>query len=149
MKKQFRRVLSLALALAMVLGILPAGAAAGFSFEPPAGKYKISQTDYTLVSGVTESQVILNDASGSNQAMVFITTVAPDAEVTFRASYNGYYTEGSTPASRAEVVKNNTLPWGMMRTSDQAAAYEKATGGTVVFATNGDYYNMQTAQPLG
>ncbi len=150
MKKNLsKRVLSLVLALCMVLSMAPAVFAAAPAFEAAAGKYKISQTDYTIVSGVTESQVIFNDASGNNQQMAFITTVAPDAEVTFRASYHGYYTAGSTPGSRAEAVKNNALTWGMMRTTDQAAAYEAATGGSVVFATNGDYYNMQTAQPLG
>ncbi|MBP3413441.1 MAG: phosphodiester glycosidase family protein [Oscillospiraceae bacterium] len=149
MKHSFKRVLSFVLVLAMVLSLAPAGFAAGPAIEPPAGKYKISQTDYTIVSGVTESQVILNDTTGNNQQMAFITTVAPNAEVTFRASYYGYYTEGSTPGSRAEAVKNNALTWGMMRTTDQAAAFEQATGGSVVFATNGDYYNMQTAQPLG
>ncbi len=150
MKKNLsKRVLSLVLALCMVLSMAPAAFAAAPAFESAAGKYKISQTDYTIVSGVTESQVIFNDSTGNNQQMAFITTVAPDAEVTFRASYHGYYAVGSTPGSRADLVKNNDLVWGMMRTTDQAAAYEAATGGTVVFATNGDYYNMQTAQPLG
>jgi len=149
MKKNLsKRVLSLVLALCMVLGMAPAVFAAP-AFEPAAGKYKISQTDYTIVSGVTESQVIFNDSTGNNQQMAFITTVAPDADVTFRASYHGYYTPGSTAGSRADLVKNNSLIWGMMRTTDQAAAYEAATGGSVIFATNGDYYNMQTAQPLG
>ncbi|MBR6825107.1 MAG: phosphodiester glycosidase family protein, partial [Oscillospiraceae bacterium] len=150
MKQTLKRVLSMVLAVAMVVGLLPMVFAAAPAFEAPTGKYKISQTDYTIVSGVTESQVILNDATGNNQQMAFITTISPDAEVTFRASYNGYYTPGSSAASRAEAVKNNTLPWGMMRTTDQAAAYENAVEGSkVVFATNGDYYNMQTAQPLG
>lgn len=149
MKKNLsKRVLSLVLALCMVLGMAPVAFAAP-AFEPAAGKYKISQTDYTIVSGVTESQVIFNDSTGNNQQMAFITTVAPDADVTFRASYHGYYTPGSTAGSRADLVKNNSLVWGMMRTTDQAAAYEAATGGSVIFATNGDYYNMQTAQPLG
>ena len=150
MKKNLsKRVLSLVLVLCMVLGMAPVAFAAAPAFEAATEKYKISQTDYTIVNGVTESQVIYNDSTGNNQQMAFITTVAPDAKVTFRASYYGYYTAGSTPGSRAEAVKNNALTWGMMRTTDQAAAFEEATGGSVVFATNGDYYNMQTAQPLG
>ena len=149
MKNATKRVLSLVVALVMILGMVPTTFAAGPDIPAPTGKYKISQTDYTIVSGVTESQVVLNDSTGTNQQMAFITTISPDAEVTFRASYFGYYTPGSTPGSRADAVKNNALTWGMMRTTDQAAAYEEATGGSVVFATNGDYYNMQTAQPLG
>ncbi len=143
----FKRMLSFVLVTAMLLSMMPMVSAA--SVQAPDGKYVISQTDYPLVSGVTESQVILNDATGGNQAMAFITTVKPGADVTFKASYNGYYTEGSSAAGRAEKVENNEIPWGMMKTTDQAAAYEAATGGNVIFATNGDYYNMQTAQPLG
>ena len=73
--------------------------------------------------------------------------IAPGAKATFKASYNGYYTEGSTPASRKDKAAN--LAWSMEKTTLQAANYTKATGGNVIMAMNGDYYNMQTLQPLG
>ena len=41
------------------------------------------------------------------------------------------------------------MKWGLESTTDQAADYERATGGNVIAAINGDYYNMQTGQPLG
>ena len=146
-KQASRRLTCFVLTLAMLLSIVPI--VSGASVTAPSGKYVISQTDYAITKGVTETQVILNDASGENQVMGFMATISPNAEVTFKASYANYYTAGSTAASRADKVTNSGLTWGMARTTDQAKAYEAATGGTVVFATNGDYYNMQTAQPLG
>lgn len=146
---QIRKLLSLLLVIALMLSIAPLAFASRETrvISVPEGTYLISQTDYRLTSGVTESQIILNDATGSNQTMGFVTEVKPNAQVTFKASYVGYYTPGSTAASRAEKAKS--LPYGMQRTTDQAKAFEDATGEKVIFATNGDYYNMQTAQPLG
>lgn len=115
--------------------------------EPASGKILVSQTDYTLIDGVTESDIFLNTKEGNAQIAGFMTTIAPGAKATFKASYNGYYTEGSTPASRKDKAAN--LAWSMEKTTLQAANYTKATGGNVIMAMNGDYYNMQTAQPLG
>lgn len=144
-----KRILCLLLTLAMLASLVPAVFAAREDEQrkvtPPSGKYLTSQTDYQITAGVTESQILLND--GNNQIAAFMTTVAPNAKVTFKASYKGYYTKGSTPASRADKAKN--LTWGMQKTTDQAKAYEEATNDKVIFATNGDYYNMQTLQPLG
>lgn len=115
--------------------------------EPASGKILVSQTDYTLIDGVTESDIFLNTKEGDAQIAGFMTTIAPGAKATFKASYNGYYTEGSTPASRKDKAAN--LAWSMEKTTLQAANYTKATGGNVIMAMNGDYYNMQTLQPLG
>lgn len=115
--------------------------------EPASGKILVSQTDYTLIDGVTESDIFLNTKEGNAQIAGFMTTIAPGAKATFKASYNGYYTEGSTPASRKDKAAN--LAWSMEKTTLQAANYTKATGGNVIMAMNGDYYNMQTLQPLG
>lgn len=115
--------------------------------EPASGKILVSQTDYTLIDGVTESNIFLNTKEGNAQIAGFMTTIAPGAKATFKASYNGYYTEGSTPASRKD--KAASLTWSMEKTTQQAANYTKATGGNVIMAMNGDYYNMQTLQPLG
>ena len=102
--------------------------------EPASGKILVSQTDYTLIDGVTESDIFLNTKEGNAQIAGFMTTIAPGAKATFKASYNGYYTEGSTPASRKDKAAN--LAWSMERTTQQAANYVKATGGNVIMAMN-------------
>lgn len=149
-RSNFTRVLSMLLSLAVLLSLAPMSLAASEETRAVSGagnKYVVSQTEYVLASGVTETEVLLNDETGNQQVAGFLMTASPDAKVTFKASYHGYYTAGSTEQSRAETAKN--LPWGLERTTDQAKSYEAATGETVIFATNGDYYNMQTAQPLG
>lgn len=147
--RTLKRMVCFLLTVAMLLSLLPAAFAAEETrgITAPTGKYIITQTDYPITTGVTETQILLNNAEGSDQVACYMMTAKPNAQISFKASYHGYYTEGSTPASRAE--KANNLTWGMDRTTDQAANYEKATGDKVIFATNGDYYNMQTAQPLG
>lgn len=145
-----KKALCVILMLAMVISMVPtvfATERGSESFVSPEGSYVISQTDYSITKGVKETQVILNNAGGSAQVYGYMTTVAPGASVKLKASYGGYYTEGSTPESRAEAAKN--LKWDLRTTTGQAADYEKATGETVVMATNADYYNMQTAQCRG
>lgn len=136
------------LAAVMVLTLIcPQALAANETIKPAGDKLVIGQTDYALVDGVTETDIFLNTKEGNAQIAGFMTTIAPGAKATFKASYNGYYTEGSTPASRKDATAN--LPWNLEKTTLQAAAYTKATGGNVIMAMNGDFYNMQNAQPLG
>lgn len=136
------------LAAVMVLTLIcPQALAANETIQPAGDKLVIGQTDYALVDGVTETDIFLNTKEGNAQIAGFMTTIAPGAKATFKASYSGYYTEGSTPASRKDVAAN--LPWNLEKTTLQAAAYTKATGGNVIMAMNGDFYNMQNAQPNG
>ena len=136
------------LAAVMVLTLIcPQALAANETIQPAGDKLVIGQTDYALVDGVTETDIFLNTKEGNAQIAGFMTTIAPGAKATFKASYSGYYTEGSTPASRKDAAAN--LPWNLEKTTLQAAAYTKATGGNVIMAMNGDFYNMQNAQPLG
>lgn len=46
-------------------------------FSAPADKVLISQTNYPIVNGLTESQVILNNASGSAQVLGYMATITP------------------------------------------------------------------------
>lgn len=136
------------LAAVMVLTLIcPQALAANETIQPAGDKLVIGQTDYALVDGVTETDIFLNNKEGNAQIAGFMTTIAPGAKATFKASYSGYYTEGSTPASRKDTAAN--LPWNLEKTTLQAAAYTKATGGNVIMAMNGDFYNMQNAQPNG
>ena len=59
-----RRILCTLLVCALLTGLLPAAFAAGSDpdFSAPADKVLISQTNYPIVNGLTESQVILNNA---------------------------------------------------------------------------------------
>ena len=93
-----RRILCTLLVCALLTGLLPAAFAAGSDpdFSAPADKVLISQTNYPIVNGLTESQVILNNASGSAQVLGYMATITPGASVKLKASYPNYYTAGST-----------------------------------------------------
>lgn len=86
-------------------------------FSAPADKVLISQTNYPIVNGLTESQVILNNASGSAQVLGYMATITPGASVKLKASYPNYYTAGSTAESRAETAKN--LGWDLKTTTSR------------------------------
>lgn len=106
----------------------------------------VSNKSYDLVPGVTENDIVLNDQTGDAQVMAYMTSISPEADVTLKATYTGYYSNynKNTQTSTWEVGD-----WGLSTTTEQAAAYEEATGENVIFATNGDYFNMQTGQPIG
>lgn len=151
MKHTFtRRIICLLLMAAMIAALCPTFVSAQGEtrgFQKPDGRVIVAETDYTIAKGVKETQVILNNSEGTAQVYGYMATIAPNASVKPKASYAGYYTEGSTVTSRAEAAKS--LKWNLRTTTGQAADYEKATGEQVALAVNGDYYNMQTCQSLG
>ena len=123
------------------------GADADFVLSSHSDKVFYSQSINPIVAGVDEAQVYLKNKTDGNQIAGFMATVAPSAKVTFKASYPGYYTKGSTVASRKTVSAN--IAFKGAKTTEQAAAYETATGETVYLAINADFFNMDTFQPRG
>ena len=106
----------------------------------------ISQNVTSIASGVAETEIFMKNRDATPVAG-FIATISPTANVTFKASYGNYYSDGSTVASRAKASKN--LAWSGATTTAQAAAYETATGEEVLFAVNADFFDMSTFQPRG
>ena len=87
------RAWAFVLAVLMTLTLIAPQALAVNTVDPvkPAGdKIVVGQTDYALVDGVTESDVFLNSNDVNAQIAGFMTTIAPGAKATFKASYNGY-----------------------------------------------------------
>ena len=162
MKNTLKRVLSLFVVFSLVFSAVPAAFAAEHSAEnettantlstggsmSAAGIVTVAQTTNNLAPGVTQTELITRNA-GNQQNMGYLTVVDLNQDVTLKASYNGYYTAGSTADSRAAAA--GSLGWSFETTTGQAAAFESAadTEGTVVMATNGDYFNMGTGEPLG
>lgn len=124
-----------------------AAAATGENMKA-AGMTVISKTSNHVASGVSYEKIISRNAN-NQQNIGFLTKVDLNENVAIKAAYGSYYAAGSTAASRAESV--NDLPWSMSKTTILAAEYESIADreGTVVMATNGDYFNMGTGEPLG
>lgn len=102
----------------------------------------VKSNSYVIADGVTEVDVVLNNTDGDAQVMGYLTLIDLSQGAELKASYKGYY--NGTDSSQWGIDA-----WGMEETTVQAAAYENSTGENVVVATNGDYFNMQTGQPLG
>ena len=110
-----------------------------------------SRTDYTLMDGVTESTVYVTDSEGVN-LQAHILRVQSGAEVSFKATTKGYYSSGSTAKTRASKAKKWTSKsWGFKTLKNLAKDYNnsKDAVGTVIAATNGDFYDKEKLKPLG
>ncbi len=143
---KIRRWICAVLLFVMLLGLIPAEALAKTAAEQtqetskistPSGMSITSQTDYTIYSGVTETQVKLTN--DGKPLTAFVTTVSSTAKAAFKVSYPGYYAAGSTASSRAANIYK--LPLAVQKTTAQAAAFEKATGQKVLYATNGSFFD--------
>ncbi len=114
--------------------------------------YAVSETgrdgDYDLMEGVTESTVYVTD-SGKENVRVHILRVLDGANVSLKATYEGYYGKGTTEASRAKYASEwSAKKWDLSTLKDQAKAYNKSgdVEGTVIAASSGDFYSKEDGE---
>ena len=110
-----------------------------------------SREDIAISTGVTESTVYVTVDGGYN-VRTHILRITSDADVTYKASYSGYYGVGRYTLSRksmAALWDNNDWTYESVR--KQAADYENTpdTNGIVIAATNGDFFNVKSGEPIG
>ena len=116
-----------------------------------AGLAPVSQTHNAIANGVSYSKLVMRNKN-NQQAIGYLTEIDLTKNVTLKATYDGYYTPGSKAADRvANAQKISKGQWSMKETTRLAADYGKIAdpAGTVVMATNGDYFNMGTGEPTG
>ena len=116
-----------------------------------AGLAPVSQTHNAIANGVSYSKLVMRNKI-NQQAIGYLTEIDLTKNVTLKATYDGYYTAGSTAAGR--VANAQTISkgqWSMKETTRLAEDYSTIAdpAGTVVMATNGDYFNMGTGEPTG
>ncbi len=112
------------------------------SLALPSGMTMNSRNDYKIMDGVTETNMMLTH--NGEPLAVYVTTIEANAKASMKASYTGYYTKGSSKDSRAENA--HSLPCAVSTTTQQAAAYEAATGEKVIFAMNGGFSDAMYKQ---
>ncbi len=138
MKNILRKSLAVVLSVLMILFtlILTASAATESAIdESKLERYHVtSEKVYTLVGGITEREIVLNNASGSYQQYIFIVEIAPDNE---NAKIITGYNDGDGDG------------WGLKTSRDQAHALEDTRGVNVVASFNGDFHNTSTGEPAG
>lgn len=116
-----------------------------------AGLTPVQQTHHAIANGVSYSKLVMRNKN-NQQAIGYMTEIDLTKNVKLKATYDGYYTPGSTEADR--VANAQTISkgqWSMKETTKLAEDYGKIAdpAGTVVMATNGDYFNMGTGEPTG
>ena len=134
-----RRFWTALLAVVMVISLFPMTSQAAVPTQQ-AGKFTIvSQTDYAVSPGVTETDLLLNTTNGNEQNKGFLLEVDPaNPNVSLRSCYKNY--SGSA--------------WGMQTPTLQAAAAEKVLkqqdpNANVVGVINTSFFNMSTGEPNG
>ncbi|MBQ3182177.1 MAG: phosphodiester glycosidase family protein, partial [Clostridia bacterium] len=125
MKTTFTKVVSFLLCLMMLVGMLPMQLFAAVDYEEREDDYYklISKDDYDLAPGITESEIVLNNAAGTHRQVAHVVEVDIDNPYTkVIPSYKGMV---PTPGN-----------YGVEIMSEQAA-YAEANGyGNVVAAMN-------------
>ena len=121
------------------------------SASATAGLTAVSQTHHAIANGVTYDKIVMRNKD-NHQAIGYMTEIDLTKNVKLKVAYDGYYTKGSTKADRvgnAKMIRNGQ--WSMKETTKLAADYGTIADpeGTVVMATNGDYFNMGTGEPTG
>ena len=121
------------------------------SASASAGLTAVSQTHHAIANGVTYDKIVMRNKD-NHQAIGYMTEIDLTKNVKLKVAYDGYYTKGSTKADRvgnAQMIRNGQ--WSMKETTKLAADYGTIADpeGTVVMATNGDYFNMGTGEPTG
>jgi len=132
-----KRWIPLLLAFCMLFSLLPVSALAA-----PTRSLVASKTNYTVASGITESAITLD--SGHFGCLL---QISPSANATLKTNANGYFTAGSTKATRTAAL--SSLSYGISKTTTQVTDYETATGREVLAAINANFYNTSTYEPRG
>lgn len=94
----------------------------GYPGRQRRGLTPITRTKNAVASGVTLEKVVMRNVNGS-QVVGYLSEIDLSKDVTLKASYTGYYYDGSTAAQRKAMVDGGKLKWEMSQTTAQAAAY--------------------------
>ena len=153
MKKILTRVVTIALAIVMLVGVLPISALAsipnweennvvydGTTFGTNGYYNVISKKDYVLVPGAAvESEIVLNNAAGNRRQVLHIIEVDPsNPDVSI---VPGYY--------QIDKDLENEANWSHKELTEMAKYYEDTLGYNIVGGMNTDlYYNSYSPRVL-
>ena len=140
-----KKIISMLMAVLMVVSCIPmtsVGAISEEDYVAPSGMVKNGFTDHRLAPGIKEQRVTTVDSDGTNQNQSYYAVISKE---NFAVSKNIGILAGYDDYSKQPK-------WNLRTVRDQAAAAQNKIAGqgkNIVFAMNGDYFNMQTGEPLG
>ena len=127
MRTPFSKLLAMALAVIMLVGMIPVSAFAAIDYDEGDDDYYklISQKDWELAPGITESEIVINNEAGTRRQVMHV------VEVDIHNPYTKVIPSTYMMADGLENKKYST------QTMDKQAAYAEANGyGNVVAAMN-------------
>ena len=136
MKNILRKSIAVVLSVLMILltFVMTVSAESSVIDESKLGRYHVtSEKAYSLVGGITEREIVLNNASGSYQQYIFVLEIAPDSNATVITGYND----------------GDADEWKMNSVRDQAHALEDTRDVEVVASVNASFYNTGSGKPSG
>lgn len=132
--KTTKKALAVLLSILLLTAALVPAVFAAIDESQMSLNYIVSQKEYTLIGGVTERDIVVNNAKGDHRNDVFVLEVDPyDPNVSIIAGYNDGDANG----------------WGKTPVRTHAEAAEKVLGTNVIGAINADFHNQETGEPSG
>ena len=127
MKKFVSSMVAILLVVTMLFGTIPMNAfAASVDYVAHDDYYKVvAKNDYELAPGIVESEIVLNNASGSHRQVAHVVEVDP---------YNPY--TKVMPSYKGMAESLNAKDYGVQIMADQVAYAEDNGYGNVVAAMN-------------
>ena len=113
------------------------------SYQNSASHTIVSQKEYQIYEGMTETSLVLNNSSGK-RVEGHMVEIKPGAPVSAKVSYPGYYYKNSTEESRAAFA--DAPVWTKKTTTAQAADYTAVTKQPVLYATNSDNFKTEDSE---
>lgn len=132
-KRALLAVVTAALAVGCIAGVASVATAAS-TVPVPDDRTLTAQKSQTIAPGFEVTEFTTVNAALQQNMYYYATIDMSNPTVGFLAGYSNYDDSGK---------------WNLVTVRDQAKAAEKKTGKKIVFAVNGDYFNMNTGEPLG
>lgn len=132
--KTIKKTLAILLSVLLLATAIVPAAFATIDDSQMTLNHIVSQKEYTLIGGVIERDLVLNNDKGNHRNDVFVLEVNPyDPNVSIIAGYNDGDADG----------------WGKTPVRTHAESAERVLGTNVIGAINGDFHNQETGEPSG
>ncbi len=132
--KTIRKTLAVLLSVLLLVAALIPSVFAAIDDSQMTLNHIVSQKEYTLIGGVTQRELVVNNASGDHRNEVFVMEVdLSNPDVFIVAGYN----DGTADT------------WAKVPVRNHAEGAEKVLGTNVVGAINADFHNQENGEPRG
>ena len=132
--KNLRKTTAVLLSVLLLIAAIIPAAFAAVDDSQMTLNHIVSQKEYTLIGGVIERDIVVNNSDGDHRNNCYVLEVDPfDPNVSIIAGYNDGDADG----------------WGKTPVRNHAENAERVLGTNVIGAINADFHNQETGEPSG